>query len=246
MLTLNCDLGESFGPWTMGCDSRVMPLIDEANIACGMHASDPVTLLNTVRMAVSHNVSIGAHPGYPDKEGFGRRPMQLTAAEVYAHVLYQVAALDGVARSEDSKVSYVKPHGALYHAMMQERSTRRAIMQAIAAYPAELTLVMQATPDYEALRDEADALSVVVRFEAFADRVYDDSGYLLARTQPGAVLQQLEQIVAQARQIAEKGQVTTISGRALSISADTLCVHGDNDAAVKATGAIRDMLNSRP
>lgn len=242
MLTLNCDLGESFGLWQKGCDACVMPLIDEANIACGMHASDPLTMLQTVRLAVEHEVSIGAHPGYPDKEGFGRRAMQLTAEEVRALVLYQIGALDGVARSAGGRVDYVKPHGALYHAMMQDEVTRLAIIEAVAAFPAELTLVMQATSESEQLRQQAAESGLNVRFEAFADRAYADDGQLLSRTLPGAVHESLELVVAQARQIALNGQVTTHSGRLIALPADTLCVHGDSDAALDAVKAIRTML----
>lgn len=248
MLKLNCDLGESFGIWQMGQDELVMPLIDQANIACGMHASDPLTMLRSVKLAASHGVEIGAHPGYPDKEGFGRRAMALSPKEVYALVLYQIAALDGVARSNGTQVGYVKPHGALYHAMMKDEPTRAAIMQAVADFPASLPLVMLATVDAEQYRNEATAYAqqgLSLRFEAFADRAYNDNGQLMPRGEPGAVHHELAKVVGQAQMIAEQGQVRTATGHALDLPADTLCVHGDNKAALEAVKAIRQMLQQR-
>lgn len=245
MLKLNCDLGESFGAWSMGLDADIMPLIDQANIACGMHASDPDTLLRTVRLAQQHGVEIGAHPGYPDKQGFGRRPMGLSADQVYATVLYQIAAIAGVAQAQGAQVGYVKPHGALYHAMMNDEPTRRAIYQAVSDYPTPLALVMLANPNRTHFVDEVasgDYPGLTLRFEAFADRAYADNGQLLARDQPGAVHQHLDAIVAQAKTIAEQQQVTTATGNTIALAADTLCVHGDNQAALAAVKAIRHML----
>lgn len=242
MIKLNCDLGESFGPWQMGQDEQIMPLIDQANIACGKHASDPLTMLDTIRLAQRYGVEIGAHPGYPDKEGFGRRAMALTSEEVYALVLYQVAALDGMARSVGTEVGYVKPHGALYHAMMSHAPTRNAILRAVADYPGDLALVMLANADYQQLRAEAASFGVKVRFEAFADRAYAENGELLDRGQHGAVHQDQALVLGQARLIAQQGQVKTLSGRLLPLPADTLCVHGDNAHALQAVAAIRQAL----
>ncbi|RUO33265.1 5-oxoprolinase subunit PxpA [Aliidiomarina soli] len=242
MLKLNCDLGESFGAWSMGQDELVMPLIDQANIACGVHASDPSTLYKTVRLAIQHQVEIGAHPGYPDKEGFGRRAMALREEDVYALVLYQLAALDGVARSQGAEVGYVKPHGALYHAMMQDESTRRGILRAVAAYRSDLPVVMLATAAHQQLRDEAAQHRITLRFEAFADRAYNDNGGLVARGDPHAVHHELAKVLEQARSIATHGSVRTISGNQIKMPADTLCVHGDNQAALHAVKAIRSML----
>lgn len=243
MIKLNCDLGESYGAWQMGCDAQIMPYIDQANIACGMHASDPVTMLNTVRLAHRHGVEIGAHPGYPDKEGFGRRAMALSGEEVYALVLYQIAALDGVARSVGAQVGYVKPHGALYHAMMNDEPVRAAILQAVADYPAEIPLVMLATATHEQFRAEAAQLGVELRFEAFADRAYRDNGSLVSRSQPNAVHHELAKVLEQAKMIASEGRVRTESGQTLALPADTLCVHGDTQAAVEAVAQIRTALS---
>lgn len=242
MIKLNCDLGESFGAWQMGHDEQVMPLIDQANIACGMHASDPLTLLNTVKLAQRYGVEIGAHPGYPDKEGFGRRAMALNSEEVYALVLYQLAALDGVARSVGTEVGYVKPHGALYHAMMSDVHTREAILRVVADYPSDLALVMLANADSQQLGAQAAKFGVKIRFEAFADRAYAENGDLVARDKPGAVHQDQALVLEQAQLIAQQGRVKTLTGKLLSLSADTLCVHGDNPHALRATAAIRQAL----
>lgn len=244
MIKLNCDLGESFGAWQMGQDAKVMPLIDQANIACGMHASDPLTLLNTVRLANQYGVEIGAHPGYPDKEGFGRRAMELSSDEIYALVLYQIAALDGVSKSQGTEVGYVKPHGALYHAMMKKAEVRSAILQAVADYPGNIPLVMLANSEHEQYRKEASNLGVTLRFEAFADRGYLDSGQLIPRNQAGAVHKDISTVIAQAQQIAMHRQVTTQSGERIQLPADTLCVHGDNEHALEALRGIRTMLEA--
>ena len=181
-MLLNCDLGESYGSWTMGMDEQVMPHIDQANIACGFHGGDPLTINRTIRLAVQHNVSIGAHPAYPDLVGFGRRSMNLSHVEIVASVLYQVAALDGMAASAGASLSYVKPHGALYNDMMAKPPVREAIMEAIASYHRPFVLMLQATPEAELHKTEAAARGLQLVFEAFADRCYDDDGNLLARS----------------------------------------------------------------
>ncbi|RUO25909.1 hypothetical protein CWE09_04060 [Aliidiomarina minuta] len=242
---LNCDLGESFGAYRMGRDKQVMPLIEMANIACGMHASDPVTLRNTVQLAVAHNIEIGAHPGYPDKEGFGRRAMALSGSEVEALVLYQIAALDGVCRTEGSQVSYVKPHGALYHAMMQEPEVRQAIFKAVSDYWSKPDLVVLASEQNQKLQEEANNYALTLRFEAFADRAYNEDGSLLSRAEKDAVHHEQAKVLAQAEQIATQGRVTSISGRTIELAASTLCVHGDNEVALEAVRAIKAMLQKR-
>jgi UPF0271 protein len=244
LLKLNCDLGESFGAYSMGQDDLVMPLIDQANIACGMHASDPLTLVRTVRLAAEHGVEIGAHPGYPDKEGFGRRAMALSAAETEALVLYQLAALDGVCRSFDTEVGYVKPHGALYHAMMADEVTRHAVFSAAARYWSAPDVVMLATARNQDFVEEAAHFGVTLRFEAFADRAYDERGMLVARSEPDAVHHEQGRILAQAEDIAKRGCVRTQTGSLIELPADTLCVHGDNHAALEAVRAIRRLLQT--
>lgn len=240
-LKLNCDLGESFGAWTMGLDAAVMPFIDQANIACGFHAGDPLVMQRTLALAKTYNVSVGAHPGYADLVGFGRRSMNCQPAEIVALMHYQIAALDGMARNQGLELSYVKPHGALYNDMMARSDVRAAVMQAVADYHRPIALMLQATPEHETHLAEAKAAGVSLLFEAFADRCYDDDGKLLARSKPGAVHCR-EKMLAQVEQLCRDGSVTTVSGHTLKIAADTLCVHGDNEEGVSAIEAIRGVI----
>lgn len=240
-MLLNCDLGESYGSWTMGLDADVMPHIDQANIACGFHGGDPVTLRRTLALAAVHGVAVGAHPSYPDLVGFGRRSMDLSAEEIIASLHYQVAALEGMALAQGLALAYVKPHGALYNDMMAKPAVRSAIMQALAAYHRPLPLMLQATPAAAQHRAEAEALGIGVMFEAFADRCYDDDGGLLSRRKPGAVHTK-ERMLAQVGQLRQRGTVTTVSGLELPLQADTLCVHGDNPEGVQAIQAIRALV----
>ncbi|MEH6581776.1 MAG: 5-oxoprolinase subunit PxpA [Halioglobus sp.] len=243
-MLLNCDLGESYGSWTMGMDEQVMPHIDQANIACGFHGGDPLTISNTLELAIANKVSIGAHPAYPDLVGFGRRSMNLSDEELIASLLYQVAALDGMTNSAGTTLSYVKPHGALYNDMMAKQPVRKAIMQAMATFHRPLVLMLQATPESEQHRAEAAAAGIELTFEAFADRCYDDDGKLLSRSKPGAVHNR-EKMLAQVAQLQDEGTVTTVSGNTISLQADTLCVHGDNLEGVRAIQAIRALIDER-
>lgn len=240
-LRLNCDLGESFGSWKMGLDEAVMPHIDQANIACGFHAGDPLVLQKTLTLAKQNNVTIGAHPGYPDLVGFGRRTIKATPAELRAMVQYQIAAIDGMAATQGLSLSYVKPHGAMYNDMMADAAVRATIMQAIAEYHRPLVLMLQSTPQAEQLLEEAKAAGIELWFEIFADRCYDDDGKLLARTKPGAVHTK-EKMLAQVKQLKDQGTVTTVSGHTLNLRADTLCVHGDNMDGVNAIQEIRELI----
>ena len=241
-LLLNCDLGESFGAWSQGVDHLVMPYIDQASIACGFHAGDPQVIKQTLALAAEHGVAVGAHPSYPDLAGFGRRSMKLPASELIAILQYQIAALAGMAENIGLSLSYVKPHGALYNDMMVNGQLRSAVMQAIAECHQPLAFMLQATADWEMHRAEAEAFGIQPLFEAFADRCYDDSGALLSRAESGAVLSR-EKMLDQVQQLQEDGSVTTVSGKRLTLVADTLCVHGDNPEAVGAIGEIRQLLS---
>jgi UPF0271 protein len=241
-LRLNCDLGESFGSWKMGLDEAVMPHIDQANIACGFHAGDPLVMHKTLALAKANNVTIGAHPGYPDLVGFGRRSIKATADELKAAVLYQVAAMDGMAASQGMTLEYVKPHGAMYNDMMADAAVRRTIFQAMAEYHRPLVLMLQSTPHAELHLEEAQTTGIELWFEIFADRCYDDDGKLLARTKAGAVHTK-EKMLAQVKQLKELGTVTTVSGNTLVLRADTLCVHGDNMDGVNAIQEIRELIS---
>ena len=243
-MLLNCDLGESYGSWTMGHDASVMPHIDQASIACGFHAGDPLTMRRTLALAGEHGVAIGAHPAYPDLVGFGRRSMAMGSEELIATLHYQIAALDGMARSQGLTLSYVKPHGALYHDTMRDASVRAAVLQAMASYASgeqPLALMLQATAHAAEHRAQAQAIAVPLLFEAFADRCYADDGSLLPRSQPGAVHDR-ERMLAQVAQLQRDGTVTTHSGNILPLHFDTVCVHGDNPEGVAAIAAIRALL----
>jgi 5-oxoprolinase (ATP-hydrolysing) subunit A len=240
-MKLNCDLGESFGSWQMGLDSEVMPHIDMANIACGFHAGDADVMARTLTLAKQYGVSIGAHPSYPDIQGFGRRSMALSHSEIVNCLHYQIAALDGMARTAGLTVSYVKPHGALYNDMMSKTSVFAAVLEAVAGYYQPLKLMLLATTTQQPYRDLADAAGVSLIFEAFADRRYTDEGKLTPRTEAGAVLHKAE-LLAQVKQLVKHGTVTTLSGKTLALNADTLCVHGDNHAAIAQVQQIRALL----
>ncbi|MEP4146505.1 MAG: 5-oxoprolinase subunit PxpA [Halioglobus sp.] len=240
-MLLNCDLGESYGSWTMGLDADVMPHIDQANIACGFHGGDPLTIRRTLDLAANHGVSVGAHPAYPDLVGFGRRSMALSEEEIVASLQYQVAALDGMAQTAGLSLAYVKPHGALYNDMMAKQEVRQAIMRSLAEYQRPLPLMLQATPDANKHRAEAAEQGLEVLFEVFADRCYDDDGKLLSRRKPGAVHNR-EKMLAQVAQLIDQGSLTTVSGHTLSLEADTLCVHGDNPEGVQAIREIRALV----
>lgn len=243
-MRLNCDLGESFGSWTMGMDEAVMPHIDQANIACGFHAGDPLIMQRTLSMAKEHGVMVGAHPAYPDLVGFGRRSMNCSAAEIKAFMLYQLSAMDGMAKSAGVELEYVKPHGALYNDMMAKVEVRKAIMEAVAAFHKPIILMLQATPQAADHKAEASELGLELWFEAFADRCYDDDGKLLSRAKPGAVHTK-DKMLAQVEQLCDAGTITTVSGETLNLQVDTLCVHGDNIEGVQAIEAIRALVDQK-
>ncbi|EAT12407.1 5-oxoprolinase subunit PxpA [Bermanella marisrubri] len=242
-LLLNCDLGESYGSWSMGMDESVFPHIDQANIACGFHGGDPVTMQKTLQLAKKNNVMVGAHPAYPDLVGFGRRSMNCSETEIIGFMHYQMSALDGMAKNIGLTMEYVKPHGALYNDMMKNDDIRLAILKSVSDFHRPIKLMLQATAASEEHQKQAEALGVELIFEAFADRCYDDDGKLLARNQAGAVHDQ-EKMLQQVQQLVEHGTVTTASGQTLSIKADSVCVHGDNEAGVKAIQSIRELIQS--
>jgi len=244
-LLLNCDMGESYGAWTMGLDAEVMPFIDCANIACGFHAGDPGIMRKTVSLALAHDVMIGAHPAYPDLVGFGRRSMACTPAEIQDLLHYQIGALDGICRVQGGRVRYVKPHGAMYNDMMANPEQLRAVIQAIARYDVQLPLMLMATRDNSAAQALADEFGVQLWFEAFADRAYDSAGRLMSRQLPGAVHHDPEVIIAQALTLSRGEPLRASDGSELHLKADTLCVHGDNASSVSAVQRIRQALGEQ-
>lgn len=241
-LLLNCDIGESFGAWSMGLDAEVMPYIDCANIATGFHASDPGTMRKTVALAAEHAVRIGAHPAYPDLVGFGRRSMACSPQEVEDMLLYQLGALDGICRPLGQRVSYVKPHGALYQDMMRDAATLRAVMRAITLYDAGLPLMLMSTADNSGPQLIGEEFGLTLWYETFADRAYDAQGYLVSRKLPGAVHHDSETIVGQALTLARGEPLRASDGSSIRLTSDTLCVHGDNASSVAAVRQIREAL----
>ncbi|WPP01091.1 5-oxoprolinase subunit PxpA [Pseudomonas sp. HR96] len=243
-LLLNCDIGESFGAWTMGLDAEVMPHIDCANIACGFHAGDPTVMGKTVDLALEHQVQIGAHPAYPDLVGFGRRSMACSADEIRDLLHYQIGALDGICRARGGQVSYVKPHGALYNDMMAKPVQLRAVIEAVARYDRPLPLMLLAMADNRAAQALADEFGVTLWFEAFADRAYDGAGKLVSRALPGAVHHDSKVVLDQALRLARGQSLTASDGSLLWLKPDTLCVHGDNASSVAAVRQIRQSLDA--
>jgi len=223
-IDLNCDLGESFGAWTMGADAAVMPYISSANIACGFHAGDPDTMRRTVDLALRAKVAIGAHVSLPDLAGFGRREMRVTANEAHAMTIYQIGALAAFVRAAGAHLGHVKPHGALYNMAARDASLADAIAGAVHAFDPSLRLVGLADSE---LPRAGTRVGLAVAHEAFADRRYQDDGSLTPRTQAGAVIDDIDAAVAQALAIARGEPVSTRSGGALVLRADTICVHGD-------------------
>lgn len=239
-VSLNCDMGESFGIWQMGCDEEVMPWIDLANIACGFHASDPSVMSDTVQLAIQHRVKIGAHPGYPDLQGFGRRSVKCSTEEITQLVTYQVGALDAICRLHGAQVKYIKPHGALYNDMMKDPSIFHAIVKVARLF--SVPLMILASSDNSAYLEMADKYNVPLLFEAFADRSYLDNGLLAPRNHPRAVYKNSDDIFHQVMQIAKYSSVNTVSGQKIQIQADTVCIHGDNEHSIAAIRKIKEAL----
>ncbi|WP_440057016.1 5-oxoprolinase subunit PxpA (plasmid) [Pseudoalteromonas sp. T1lg65] len=242
-MLLNCDLGESFGAWKMGLDEQVMPHIDLANVACGFHAGDPDVLAHTLSLVKQHQVTLGAHPSYPDKQGFGRRSMQMSEQSLTNTLHYQIAALEGMANVQQLSVSYVKPHGALYNDMMNNPQLLKWVLQAVARYSRSLKVMILATAEQDKHRELAHKIGIDLMFEAFADRLYTDEGLLTPRSQPNSVHNK-QALLQQVSQFHDDNSVTTNTGKRLPLVADTLCVHGDNEASIMLIQDIKQLLNT--
>jgi 5-oxoprolinase (ATP-hydrolysing) subunit A len=239
-IDLNADVGESFGPWPMGDDARLIPLVTSVNVACGFHAGDPLTIERTIARAVAARVAIGAHPGYPDLAGFGRRDMEMPAAEIEAAIVYQVGAVAAFARAAGTDLRHVKPHGALYNRAARDPGLAEAIARAVRRCSAELLLVGLAGSDLLAA-GQAAGLEVVA--EGFADRAYEPDGSLRSRKQPGALLGP-EAAAVQAVALVRDSTVTAVDGTTVAIRPETLCIHGDGEHAVAVALAVRAALEA--
>ncbi len=236
---INCDMGESFGNYHIGSDDAIMPLVSSCNIACGMHAGDPVHIYRTLKNAKRHGLRIGAHPGYPDLQGFGRRHIQLTAEELTSTIVYQVSALGGMAASIGLKLHYVKPHGALYNYMADNENCARIVVQAIRAVDSGLAVMGLAGSTVKRIVESEGSTFIA---EAFADRRYTDNGRLLSRQLEGAVLHDPLEAAEQVMGIVNDRQVKTDTGNYLPLEAESICIHGDNPQAVPVLQAIKVAL----
>ena len=240
-IDLNADLGESFGPWPMGQDEALMSSITSANVACGFHGGDPSVMRRTVTAAIAHHVAIGAHPGFPDLVGFGRREMHATPDEVEDFVLYQVAALAGIAAAQGARLQHVKAHGALYNMAVRDRALADAIARATAAF--DRSLILFGLPGSELLR-AGERAGLRVASEAFADRAYEPDGTLVSRKRPGSVIHDAGAVVARAVAMVTAGCVTAVDGSQLALQADTLCVHGDTPDSAALARQVREGLRA--
>jgi len=238
-MDLNADLGESFGRWRLGDDEALLGVVTSANVACGFHAGDPATLVATCRHAVERGVAIGAQVGYRDLAGFGRRFVDVAPDDLYADVLYQLSALDGIARTVGGRVGYVKPHGALYNAVVHHEAQAAALASAVADHPAELVLLGLAG---SAVLHAAAEREIPVAREFFADRAYDADATLVDRRLAGAVLTDPDAVVRRIEQLLDSGTVATVDGNDVAIECESICVHGDTPGAVAMAQAVRAAL----
>lgn len=238
---LNCDLGESFGAYTLGMDAAVIPHISSANVACGFHASDPLVMAKTVALAKEYGVAVGAHPGYPDLVGFGRRNLNVTPAEAKAMVQYQIGALQAFCTEHGVRLQHVKPHGAMYNMAARDRRLADAICQGICAVDPELILLgLSGSCLLEAGREAG----LRCASEVFADRAYEDDGSLTPRGQAGAVITNEEEAVARVLQMVLQGTVQSRGGKTIAIQADSICLHGDGEKAVAFAQKIQKTLSA--
>ena len=238
-IDLNCDMGESFGAWHMGNDGAVLEHVTSANVACGFHAGDPRTMRATVKAALARGVAVGAHPGFPDLQGFGRRAMTLSSSEAYDTVLYQIGALAGFAQAAGGRLSHVKAHGMLYNMAAKDATLALAIAQAVRDFDRELVFFGLAGSE---LVRAAEKAGLRAAGEVFADRSYQDDGSLTPRSQPGAMIEDVDVAVAQVKRMVLEGVVRSVSGKDVPVKADTLCIHGDQPGAAAFAARIRDEM----
>jgi UPF0271 protein len=238
-IDLNCDMGESFGAWKMGNDAELMDVVSSINVACGFHAGDASVMRETVQTAIAKGVAIGAHPSYPDLQGFGRREMNLSAREIFDIVLYQVSALKGICDAFGAKLHHVKPHGALYNSAAKNAETAVAIAEAVRAIDGSLIFYGLSN---SFLISEAEKVGLRTASEVFADRTYQTDGTLTPRNHSNALIKETEQSIEQVIEMITKRQVTATDGSKVSIKAETICIHGDGANALEFATAIRQKL----
>jgi len=240
-IDLNADVGESFGPWRLGEDDTIIPLVSSVNVACGFHAGDPPTIERTVRLAAAAGVAIGAHPGYPDLEGFGRRDLALDPGEIEAAIVYQVGAVAAFARAAGSPLRHVKPHGALYNRAAVDPAAAEAVARAVRRISSELVLVGLAG---SALIAAGQQSGLATAAEAFPDRAYEPDGRLRSRRHPDALVEDPDLAGRRAVELVSLGRTTAWDGSRLEIQAQTLCLHGDTPGSAARAGAVRAALEA--
>ncbi|TNM64058.1 LamB/YcsF family protein [Aliirhizobium smilacinae] len=238
-IDINSDLGESFGAWAMGDDSAMLDIVSSANVACGFHAGDPAGILKTLRAATERGVTIGAHVGYRDLVGFGRRNMDPTSAELIGDVIYQIGALQGLAKAAGTRVTYVKPHGALYNTIAVDARQGKDVIDAILTIDPSLVLMALAGSP---LVEQARAAGLTVVAEAFADRAYTPEGNLVSRREKGSVLHDPDLIAARMVRMVKDGVIEAIDGTLTKVDAQSICVHGDSPGAVAMAKRLREVF----
>ncbi|HJY78262.1 MAG TPA: 5-oxoprolinase subunit PxpA [Burkholderiales bacterium] len=241
-IDVNCDMGESYGAWKMGSDAAVMPFVSSANIACGFHGGDPATIRGTVRLAVDHGVAIGAHPSLPDLQGFGRRVMKISPQDMYDLVVYQAGAVEAFARAAGARLHHVKCHGALYNMAANDEGLADAMARAVRDLGGGVMLYALSNSKMMKIGQQS---GLRVAGEVFADRGYADDGTLAPRGTPGAMIEDAGVAAERAVAMVEKRVVTSLSGKVIPVSPDTLCLHGDQPGAVTFAKAIRQAFAER-
>jgi len=241
-IDLNADAGEAFGHWQLTNEAALFPSLTSVNLACGFHAGDPLTMQRSVALAKSLGVAVGAHPGFPDKVGFGRRDMALSSDELYADVLYQLGALHAFLRLQHMPLHHVKPHGSLYLKMMRDEMTARAVAQAVGDFDAKLPLVILGGPGGQTMLEQAAHVGVVTVTEAFPDRAYLANGQLAPRSYEGAVLDDPSAVAERAVAMASGQPFAALDGGEVSVQAETFCIHGDHPNSAQTAQAVRRAL----
>ena len=242
-IKLNCDMGESFGIWKMGYDEEIMPYIDMANLACGFHASDPLTMNKSVSLALENDVLIGAHPAYQDLVGFGRRHIVCSLEEIKSIILYQLGALNAFCKAHHTNISYLKPHGALYNDMMKDENIFKAILNAVSSFDKNIKLLILSSPKNEEYKNIAILYGIELLYEVFADRNYNDDGTLVSRMMENAVIHDELDVANRIINLKEKKLIYSINKQRLFLDVDTICVHGDSTNALEFIKLLKKALS---
>ncbi|MEA3288806.1 MAG: 5-oxoprolinase subunit PxpA [Campylobacterota bacterium] len=243
-ILLNCDMGEHYGVWVKSDDEKLMPYIDIANLACGFHASDPINIVKSVQLTKKYSKSISIHPSYPDMVGFGRRSMKCSLDEISALILYQCGALEAICKTNNIKIKYIKPHGALYNDMMGDMKIFETIVKTIASFNKNLKLLILSTAHNKKYKKIAKKYGIELLYEVFMDRNYNDEGFLVSRTEPNSVIHNPKIALKRIKTLLSNGYIESVNGKKLNLKVDTICVHGDHDEAVEFVKVLRDELSN--